>query len=129
MKITVNGKSFEIAAGTTYYDIATSFQKNYKEDILLVRRDDKIVELFKPVEDNANISFIFFNDKAGYQAYSRSAIFVLLKALYEYFPPKTNHTFSLEFRIGDGYYFTIRDASGLSALKKDEKVPFPKKIF
>ena len=48
MKITVNGKSFEIADGSTYYDVAKAFQKDYKEDILLVRKDDKIVELFKP---------------------------------------------------------------------------------
>ncbi len=120
MKAIINGKSFEIADGTTYYDIATSFQKNYKEDILLVRKDDKIVELFKPIEDNSNISFIFFNEKAGYQAYSRSAIFILLKALYEYFPPKTVHSFSLEFRIGDGYYFTIRDSGGLRVINEDD---------
>ena len=83
MKIIVNGKSFEIADGSTYYDVAKAFQKDYKEDILLVRKDDKIVELFKPAEDGGNISFVFFNDKAGYQAYSRSAIFILLKSFSE----------------------------------------------
>ena len=128
MKIYINKKEYQYKDGITYYEIAKDFQKDYDQDILLVKTQYKFEELRSIARDGDDISFIFYNDKQGYQAYAHTAIFILLKSLYEHFSPNNDFMYELEFRLGDGYYFSVRNKDNKDIVVKKD-VDAIKKIF
>ena len=75
MTITVQGKTCEYPAGTTFYEIAMQHQAEIPQEILLAKLGTKLYELHKHVpERGGEISFITGADKEGHMAYQRSAI-------------------------------------------------------
>ena len=65
MTITVQGKTCEYPAGTTFYEIAMQHQAEIPQEILLAKLGTKLYELHKHVpERGGEISFITGADKA-----------------------------------------------------------------
>ena len=73
----------EYPEGITFKEISKEYQKNYENDIVLVRQDDKLQELHKKLTKNCRLSFITTADKAGNLSYKRSATHLMLKAIYD----------------------------------------------
>ena len=128
MKVYINKKEYEYKDGVTYFEIAKDFQADYDQDILLVKTQYRFAELQSIAQEGDDISFIFFTDKQGYMAYAHTAVFILLKALYEHFSPNENYNYELEFRLGDGYYFSVRNRENKDIVVKKD-IDSIKKIF
>lgn len=106
LKIEGEEKVYEV--GTTYEDVVAEYQINYDGLIALVKVNGKIQELAKTVTKDAEISFITLGDTIGHKVYVRSAIFLLMKALYDVTDGDLNKKVKVEFSIGKGYYCSPR---------------------
>ena len=107
-KLTIKGKTYEFATGTTYEEVVSSFQKDYNGNIALITENGKIRELFKAVYKDADIDFITLSDPTGHKTYARSAIMLMLKAYWDVIGKDINEKVKIEFVIGDSYYCSVK---------------------
>ena len=108
MEVTIAGEKKEYPEGTTYEEIAREYQKQYDDTIALVVADGKIRELMKKVEGDCELSFLTLKDSAGHKSYVRTAIMLLIKALYDVEPRENIERIKVEFAIGQGYYCSLK---------------------
>ena len=108
IEVTVAGEKKEYPEGTTYEEIAREYQKQYDDTIALVVADGKIRELMKKVEGDCELSFLTLKDSAGHKSYVRTAIMLLIKALYDVEPRENIERIKVEFAIGQGYYCSLK---------------------
>lgn len=90
--------------GTTFLEIAADFQSQFENDILLVRVNGKLKELYKTLNEDSEVSFLTFSDPAGRKTYERSVIFLMLKAFYEIVPRDKIKKIQIDFALGNGIY-------------------------
>lgn len=107
-QITVEGQTLNIKDGTTYLELAKSFQKKYDHDIVLVLENNKMRELFRKVKDGAVVTFLTTGQIDGYNTYRRSATLLLLKAIYDVEGMDAVRGMKVEFSAGEGYYVSSR---------------------
>ena len=70
IKITFpDGNSKEFNKGVTSYDIAKSISSGLAEDVLVSEVNGKLVDLVKPIEDDAQVKFHKFDDEDGKKVY------------------------------------------------------------
>lgn len=106
--VTINGEQKQYEAGTSYERIAQDYQKQYDDTIALVIVDGKIRELMKTVEKDCELQFITLKNSAGHKAYVRTAIMLMLKALYDVEKREKIEKLKVEFAIGQGYYCSLK---------------------
>jgi len=135
--INVNGVKKEYPVGTAFEAVANDFQSEYNNTIALVKANGRVRELFKTVKGDADVEFITLADSIGHKSYARSAIMLMVKALYDVTGKDCNARVKVEFVIGNGYYCTGAGSTQItSALVSkikarmlelvDEKVPYMK---
>lgn len=107
MKITVDGKIYEYAAGTLLGDIAADFEKESAHDIVLVTVDGKLRELHHRQEHDAEIKFVTTACNIGNSTYKRSCSMLFLAAAYHIAGHENIRKAVLHFTIDDGFYYTI----------------------
>ncbi len=83
LQVTVNGKVRAYPMGTSCGTIAKEFQKDYEDDILLVTRNQKLMELHKKLDRDCSLVMLTARDKPGMQTYERSLVLLMLKAFYD----------------------------------------------
>jgi uridine kinase len=113
-KLTIKGKTYEFATGTTYEEVVSSFQKDYNGNIALITENGKIRELFKAVYKDADIDFITLSDPTGHKTYARSAIMLMLKAYWDVVGKDVNEKVKIEFVIGDSYYCSVKGSNKIT---------------
>lgn len=104
IQVTVEGKVREYEEGTRLVDVAEEFQPQFEHDILLAFVSGKLRELHKKVKPGMDIHFLTGKDRPGIQTYRRSALFLLLKALYEVIGREHVEKICVDFSIGDGLF-------------------------
>lgn len=108
VKVTINGNIEEYPEGTKYLDIAKKYQKDYGQDIILVRVNGKLKELFKNVTDGV-VDFVTTREKIGMDTYRRSSIHMMLKALYDVAGADMIQKVRVHFSISNAIYCEIHD--------------------
>ena len=106
--VTIHGEEKQYEAGTVYEEIAKAYQAQYDDSIALVIVNGKITELMKPLEKDCTLEFITLKNSAGHKAYVRTAVMLLIKALYDVEPRENIERIKVEFAIGQGYYCSLR---------------------
>ncbi len=106
--VTINGEKRQYEPGTTYEKIADEYQEAYDGLIGLVIVDGKITELMKEAVKDCEVQFITLKNSAGHKAYVRTAIMLLIKALYDVEERENIERIKVEFAIGQGYYCSLR---------------------
>lgn len=104
MQVTVEGQLREYEEGVLLMDVAEEFQPQFEHDILLAFVNGKLRELHKKVKPDMKIHFLTGKDRPGIQTYRRSALFVMLKALYEIAGRENIEKVCVDFSIGDGLF-------------------------
>lgn len=104
IQVTVEGKLCEYEEGTLLVDVAEEFQPQFEHDILLAFVNGKLRELHKKVKPGMDIHFLTGKDRPGIQTYRRSALFVMLKALYDIAGRENVEKICVDFSIGDGLF-------------------------
>lgn len=138
--VTIDGSEYTYPRGTRYEDIAGEWQKKYKDRIALVLIDEKIQELFHTLKRDCTMSFITLRDPIGHATYQRTAVMMLLKALYDTCGKENIERAKIQFAIGRGLYCTVKGnvkvddtlAQRLSIRMKnlvDEDIPISKKTY
>ena len=79
----VDGTDKKFKKGTTYQEIARTYQQEYQHDIVLVFVDGRLQELFKTLETDCELKFVTTADPLGYKSYRRSMSLMLVKAIYD----------------------------------------------
>lgn len=117
--VTVGNEQKKYEAGTSFFEIAKDFQKNYENDIVLVLVNHKLQELHKTVQRDVELKFITTAEDAGHKAYRRSGTLLLLKAVYDV-AEKLNKgglkKVHIHYSLSKGLYCTI---DGTIALNQD----------
>ncbi|MDD6657284.1 MAG: nucleoside kinase [Lachnospiraceae bacterium] len=106
--VTIGNEKKEVAANTTFEDLAVEYQKDYDCPIAMVYADGHMKELSKKIEKDCTVKFLTLKDNAGHKAYVRTATLMLMKAIADT-PGLSNAHAKVEFTIGNGYYIDIRD--------------------
>ena len=115
VSVTINGEKKSYPKGTTYEKIAKEYQKQYDNMIALVLENGKIRELMKTADKDCELSFFTLKDTIGHKAYVRTALMILVKAVYDVFGAENVIKVKVEFAIGQGYYCDVKLKEKLTA--------------
>ena len=102
--VTVEGEAREFEEETLLMDVAALYQRKFEYDILLARVNGKLQELHKRVKDGTEITFLTAKDRPGIMTYQRSAVLILLKAIYEVIGKERLKKVAVDFSIGNGLF-------------------------
>lgn len=100
--------------GTAYAEIAKEYQKNYENDILLVSVNGRLRELHKTLQKDCQMEFITAADTAGYLAYQRSAVFLMMKAFQDVAGRENVKNITVCFSVQNGLYVEVEGGVILS---------------
>ena len=112
--VTVNGEERHYPAGTTMKKIAEDVQESYPYRIILGDIDGRLCELGRPVAGNCSVDFYTAADTCGYSAYVRTAIFILLKAVYDLGGKKNAERVMARWSVDNGIYFTLEGSASVT---------------
>ncbi len=138
--VTINGIEKQYPEGTTYEDIALTYQEAYQDMIAVVSADGKIRELFKKLTKDCTLDFFTMRDDVGYKTYVRTATMLFLKSVWDVFGEQTACNCRVEFAIGHGLYInpkgkiaaTAENAAQIKAQMQDlvsRQIPFLKDSY
>lgn len=113
--ITIDGVKKEYPEGTVYEAIANEYQEQYDNMIALVLENGKIRELIKTAHKDCELSFLTLKDTIGHKAYVRTALMILVKAVYDVLGADKVEKVKVEFSIGQGYYCDVKMEEKLTA--------------
>ena len=112
----LDGDVKEYQAGITLGEIADGISKSLRKRVVAGKVNDEIVELFRPIEEDAKIEFIEIDSLEGEDVINHSAAHLLAHAVTRLFP---NAKFGVGPAIEEGFYYDI-DA-GDTILEEDLK--------
>lgn len=101
------GEKKKYPCGTSYYKIAKDYQHHYEQDILLVMANGRLRELHRELEEDCQLTFLTAEDKIGFDAYRRSMVLLLLKAIYHMGGHANIKKVCAHYSVSEGYYFTV----------------------
>ena len=133
IKITLpDGSAREFDKGITAGEIAFGIGKRLGEDALIARVNDKLKDLFVPINEDATLQILTFKDKEGLEVFRHSTAHLLAQAVIELFPdakltigPVVEGGFYYDFYIA--HHFTPEDLAKIEGrmreiVEKDYKV-------
>jgi len=110
-----------VAEGTRFVSLATEYQSEYSDKIVLVLLNNKLRELSKVIDSDGKISFVTMTDRDGKRAYRRSVTLLLQKAVYNLWG-KEAHV-RVMHSLGESYYCELEgrtmDKASLLMLKQE----------
>ena len=106
-RVKINGISKEYPKGVTYLEIAEEYRRDYKNDIVLVFVNGKLQELKKQLNEDCTIQFVTTADDAGHNSYTRSASFLLVKAIYDIEGHENINRVRIHYSVDKGFYCTV----------------------
>ena len=128
MKTRVNGREISFEEGMTYARLAEDYAGEYPSEIVLALENNRERELFRPVAENAEISFECLSDTGGHKAYKRSVCMLFLKAANDLYGAELSNNIKIEFSIGRSYYCSLKgekkpdDAMALAIKKRMREI-------
>ena len=121
MKITLRGNEREFDKGVTPMDIAGQISQDLKKAALCARiNGEKIVELWRPIEEDCSLEILTFEDEAGRRTLRHTASHVLAQAVKALFP-KAKLAIGPAIDSGFYYDFDVEEAFSPENLKEIEK--------
>lgn len=108
MRLYIDGKEYDFPAETKLMRIADELQKDYADEIIIARVNGKLQELYRVPKEDSHIAFLTTGSRIGHQVYERSAILMLLKAIYAEAGTKNVERVQVLFALGDGLYIETR---------------------
>ncbi len=103
IKVTLpDGSVREYPAGTTLAEIAKGISSRLFREALVVKVDDRLVDLGSPLSRDSAVQFLTFQDEEGRQVYRHSTAHVMAQAVKRLFP---GVKLAIGPAIADGYYY------------------------
>ena len=99
-----DGSSRDYPQGTTGYDIAASISPGLARDALAVQVDGEVRDLHRPIEGDAKVEILTWDDEGGRYAFWHSSAHLMAEALEALYP-------GVKFGIGppveNGFYYDV----------------------
>ena len=117
IKITFPDNSVrEFESGVTGLQIAESISSRLAQDVLVCSVNDEIVELNRPIQEDASIVFYKWESPEGKHAFWHTSAHLLAEALQELYP-------GMQFGIGpaieNGFYYDVMPPQGVVIREAD----------
>ncbi len=106
LKMMINGVCREYPEGTGFRQIAEEYQKDYEEDIVLVKLNGKLRELTKTPAEGGELEFVTTATEPGIQTYRRSMLFLTIKAIYDVTDHQVRKV-TVQFSLSKGLYIEV----------------------
>lgn len=106
IKVTVENQFFEVAASTTFYELAQMVKEQYPDDIALAKYNGKLTELFKPIREDGEVLFLTTASSAGRRTYRRSVTMLLQCAIHRVDPKLC---VDVECSLDQGFFCRFRN--------------------
>ena len=121
IKITFpDGSVREFEAGVTGLQIAESISNRLAQDVLACSVNDEIVELNRPINEDASIRLHKWDDAEAKHAFWHTSAHLLAEALQELYP---NIQFGIGPAIESGFYYDVDPGEGVTIKEGDlEKI-------
>ena len=121
VKITFpDGSVREYKAGVTGLQIAESISSRLAQDVLACSVNDEIVELNRPINEDASIRLHKWDDAEAKHAFWHTSAHLLAEALQELYP---NIQFGIGPAIESGFYYDVDPGEGVTIKEGDlEKI-------
>ena len=108
IKVTINGETREYPKMTSYSEIVKDYEGTTEYPVILVTENGKLRELHKKVKHDCKVEFVTTKDSAGRKTYRRSAIFILLKAIFDVAGKENVDHVVIHYSLGNALYFTMK---------------------
>lgn len=99
-----DGNKKEFPQGITSLQIAESISKGLAEDVLVSEVNGNLVDLVKPINQDAAVKFLKFSDEEGKKVYWHSTSHIMAQAIEELFP---GAKFGVGPAIENGFYYDV----------------------
>ena len=117
IKITFpDGSVREYEAGVTGLQIAESISSRLAQDVLACSVNDEIVELNRPINEDASIRLHKWDDAEAKHAFWHTSAHLLAEALKELYP---NIQFGIGPAIENGFYYDVDPGEGVTIKEGD----------
>ena len=117
IKITFpDGSVREYEAGVTGLQIAESISSRLAQDVLACSVNDEIVELNRPILEDASIRLHKWDDEQAKHAFWHTSAHLLAEALQELYP---NIQFGIGPAIESGFYYDVDPGEGVTIKEGD----------
>ena len=99
-----DGSVRQYEVGVTPLDIAKSISEGLARNVLSAKVNDKVIELYRPINEDATVQLLTWNDEEGKHTFWHTSAHLLATALQELYP-------GIKFGIGpaieNGFYYDI----------------------
>lgn len=104
-KITLPDGSFkEFEQGVTPYEVALSISEGLARNVLVAKVNDVLVELDRPINEDASLTLFTWNDREGKDTFWHSSAHLMAAAIEELYP---GVKFGIGPHIETGFYYDI----------------------
>lgn len=118
-----DGAVREYAKGTSSLDIAKSISEGLARKVLAADVDGEVYDVTRPLNNNAHIKFLTWDDTAGKSTFWHSSAHLLAEAIEAIFP---GTKFGIGPAIETGFYYDL-DLEG-AAISEEDLVKIEKKM-
>lgn len=103
IKVTLpDGSVREYPAGTSLTEIAKGISPRLAKEALVAKVDGQLVDMGRPLDRDAAVAFLTFEDEEGRQVYRHSTAHVMAQAVQKLFP---GTKMAIGPAIADGFYY------------------------
>ena len=99
-----DGAVKEFDSGITGYQIAQSISNRLADEVLAVKFNDSIKDLYRPISEDGSVKFLTFDDTEGKEVYWHSSSHLMAHAVQDIFPEAK---FGVGPAIEAGFYYDI----------------------
>ncbi len=105
IKITFpDGAQREYPKGTSALDVAKSISEGLARRILAAKVDDEVRDLLRPINEDATLKFLAWDDKEGKSTFWHSSAHLFAEALESIYP---GAKFGIGPAIDNGFYYDV----------------------
>jgi len=106
----------EYEKGVTGLEIAQSISQRLAQEVLAVSVNGETWDLTRPIEGDATINFLKWEDEEGKHAYWHSSAHLMAEALQELYP---GIRFGIGPAIENGFYYDVDPGDGVTIKESD----------
>ncbi|MBR3529579.1 MAG: threonine--tRNA ligase [Bacteroidales bacterium] len=99
-----DGSVRQYEAGVTPLDIAKSISEGLARNVLSAKVNDKVIELYRPINEDATVQLLTWNDEEGKETFWHTSAHLLATALEQLYP---GIKFGFGPAIENGFYYDI----------------------
>ena len=112
IRLTIHGKEYEFPPESRYRDVTAKAAEQDPDSgaaqALLILENNKLREMESRPVDGSDVTFVSYDDKAGWDSHRRTLLLILRKAISDLFPADPDYAVTVHFTINNSLYCTLR---------------------